>query len=176
MAGQTYLTEGPWSDEASAAAEFDALASVDPRFREIHREVRGAYTLRSPFEHQSSPRIDRILMPSKALLDTKWETGPIGVEIKAPGTKLGVVVSQCLDYLRASFEVRPGYWVTLGQVAIFCCPPIHGDLLSVMVQGRVLACRLSFDRRLTFWRNHQQTISLDDPNRNVLPLAKVGSR
>ena len=172
----SFETDGPWRSEEEAGAAFDAIAAADYRFGSAYAEVSGIYTLRTPFQPEQAPRIDRILTPSQELLDAGWTSGPIGVEIKAPGKKLGPVVAQCIDYARAAFEVKPGFWVVLGHVAVFHCPPVRGCLESVMVQERVLACRLSFDQHLTFWRGGTQVCSLTRTDRNALPLRKVGSR
>lgn len=169
-------TEGPWRDERDAAAAFDAAVDGDPRFGNVYHEVIGFYSSRSPFDLERTPRIDRILTPSAALVGAGWETGLIGVELKAPNLNAGPAVAQCLDYTRAAFEIRPGMFVYLGFVFLFPAKPEIGTVASLMAQHRVGTCLVGHDNYLRFMRDHTQVISIDEPKRNQIPRRKVGSR
>lgn len=169
-------TAGSFEDEKTASDAFDAIASADPRFSHLYAEVEGRYIAPSPFDRPVAPRIDRVLMPSRALQEAGWLHGPIGVEIKASGKKLGRVVAQAIDYTRASFEVKPGFHVPVGMVFVFPATPLRGDLDSVAVQNRVGTCNLTPNGELVFFRGQTQILSVREPHRNFVQLRKVGSR
>ena len=174
MVNQT--TEGPWEDEKSTCDAFDIAIRDDRRFSNIYSEVTGIYTSRSPYEENKTPRIDRVLIPSRALRNAEWVHGPIGIEIKAPGSKLGRPIAQCLDYLRASFEIMPGFHVPLSMVFLFQAPRFCGDLESIAIQHRIGTASLHRRGHIRFWRGATEIISLEEPSRNYMTLRKVGSR
>lgn len=176
MGDSNQYTVGPWETEDETAAAFDAAVAGDPRFQSIYREVRGIYTARSPYDHDQTPRIDRVLVPSKLLRDARWIHGAIGVEIKKPGTKIGHPLAQAMDYARASFEVMPGFHMPLAMVFLFPTHIIGGDLEAVTVQNRVGTCNLHPLGELVFFRGASRIMSIDEPQRNHVPFKKVGSR
>ena len=176
MTGRNEFTVGPWETEEKACAAFDAAASGDTRFSRLYREVEGRPLTRSPFDHDHGLRIDRILMPSKALQDAGWLHGAIGVEIKASGTKLGPVVAQAIDYTRCAFEVQPGFFMPVGFVFIFPVQIPGADLGSVMTQNRVGSCVVTPLGQLVFFRGSSRIVSVEERERNFIQLRKVGSR
>lgn len=161
--------------EQDACKQFDLSIAGDPRFSHTYPECRGIYQHRSPHEEEKSPRIDRVLIPSRELRNAGWLHGPIGVEIKKSETKVGPVIAQCIDYLRSSFELQPGLFAPIGIVFIFPCERITGDLESVMMQHRIGTCVPGRDGYLRFHFG-KWTVSLEEPDRNFIPTRKVGSR
>lgn len=136
------FTEGNWIDEPASSADLDSRIADCGLFN-VYRECRGQYiqppthTTRNERGEIPSPRIDRILTPKKELLaEVNWTLGVIGIECKASGKKLGPVVSQCLDYSRASFTVG-GFDVMLKWVFIWPLKHFVGDVASVMNQHRI---------------------------------------
>lgn len=176
MGDQNQHTIGAFEDEKAAADAFDAALVGDERFSAAYVEVPGRRMIRSPFDVDHELRIDRVLIPSEALQAAGWTHGPVGVEIKASGLKLGPVVAQCIDYAHASFEVRPGFHLPVSLVFIFSAPLALGDLGSLMAQSRIGSCQINSRGELAFYRGSAQVLSLRDSLRNFIPRRKVGSR
>lgn len=175
-----FTTSGSYATEESACAAFDRLAEKDPRFSRVYPECWGRYAHQSPYEDETKPRIDRILIPSKALQNAGWLHGPIGVEIKRSGIKVAPPIAQCIDYLRASFcpdeKTMAGFFMPVGMVFLFPCPLIHHGLASVMAQHRVGNCQIGYEGRLDFQFAGKHVLSLSENERNFIPRRKVGSR
>lgn len=119
-------------------------------------------------------------MPSRALQGAGWLHGPIGVEIKRSGIKVGPPIAQCIDYLRATFcpdeKAMPGFHLRLGMVFLFPCANVMHGLGSVMAQHRIGNCQLDYHGQLDFQFNAKHILSIDEPARNLIPRRKVGSR
>lgn len=135
------LTTNPLTDvpthlvtEPDICAELDARLELAGVFV-TYKEVCGTYLQPRLGAEVKPPRIDRILVPNKRLIDAGWRHGIIGVECKAPGKKLGPAITQCMDYSRASFrlpknsfDIMPR-WIVLWPMAP---EDLVGDLASVM--------------------------------------------
>lgn len=178
--GASYKTVGQFKTEAQACAEFDRLIDGDPRFSRIYRECWGHYINPSPYEDDEKPRIDRILIPSRELQRAGWLHGPIGVEIKRSGIKMGRPVAQCIDYLRATFcpdeKSMAGFHMRVGLVFLFPAPKPTHDLESIMAQHRVGNCHIDYHGKLDFQFAGRHVLSLTEGERNFIPRRKVGSR
>lgn len=130
-----------WPDERAVCADLDGRLDKCDLFK-VYKECHGQYiqppmyTRPGSFGGTPFPRIDRILVPNQPLVSIGWSLGVIGIECKAPGKKLGAVVSQCLDYSRAVFNVR-GFDVMLKWVFIWPLREYFGDIASVMDQHRI---------------------------------------
>lgn len=112
--------------EISVAADFDDVLSGLSKWFTVAREVTGWYVSQRCRVPAKQPRIDRILLPTRELRNAHgWSIGPVGVELKREGEKIGPAVCQCLDYSHAVFPVTGG---------LTC---VTGDLASVMVQNRI---------------------------------------
>jgi len=168
------------------ASEEDATAAVLRVLREnrkgwfgsIYREVRGAYRRIAPgTDVTKTPRIDLVVMPSQVLMDAGWQVGPIFIEVKRSGLKLGPVVSQCMDYSNAVFEIKPGFWIEPQWVFCFPVGNPGGPIASVMAQNRIgmaviskwSGLRLSAGSECVLNEEHE-TVRVPKPGR------KVGSR
>jgi hypothetical protein len=131
------LTAGEWDDERDACAALDAMIQSTGLF-DIHREVRGHYMLPRTDTPNRLPRIDRVLFPSSQLIgNLGWRYGPVGVECKRSGEKLGRPVSQMMDYSRAVWDVGDGLWVNLRYVLLWPLEKQHSELASIMSQNRL---------------------------------------
>lgn len=134
------FTLGSWKTEQESALFFDGI-SVQLEslgFWSSESEVSGTYMNCLPMEERQGCRIDRILYPKKKLVDEGWCFGPIGIELKRSGEKLGRPASQCIDYRNAIFTSADGTQFVLQQV--FLWPLLTwggGELESVMGQRRV---------------------------------------
>lgn len=132
------FTYGNWHTETASKAALDKIIQRSGLFR-IYPEVRGCY-LQPRYDQVGGPggvRIDRILMPTQELLDEGWVHGPIGVECKTSGVKVGPVMAQALDYLRSAWEIRTGYRFLLSWVFIWPLLKQTNFVGSVMAQNRI---------------------------------------
>lgn len=132
------FTDDGLADEACVAKEFDeVLASLANWFR-VASEVTGWYVSQRSRVKAGRPRIDRILMPTKAMQDEGWDIGPIGVELKREGgKKIGPPVCQAIDYTHAVFPVGNGSTCMLEWVFVYPLREVAGDIASIMLQNRV---------------------------------------
>lgn len=126
-----------YATEEQAAVAFDTAVASTNLFQ-IHREVRGTLTQPRPGQVDKSVRIDRILIPTQALIDLGWRHGIIGVEIKRSGVKLGPALAQAMDYTRSTFTLEGGdFLIVPTWVLVWPAENEHGPLASLMAQNRV---------------------------------------
>lgn len=176
MSVQQVLTGGNFGDEPTAWVHFDAQAERNAMFR-VHREVWGEliqprFGCDDPPAESGGPvrkgnwlRIDRILVPSRKVLDAGWCGGLIGVEGKRSGAKIGKVISQALDYSRCVFELPDTHFLVMVRW-VFLWPlegEPKGDLGSVMAQNRIGWVRSSTRTPLVFGcgMTHGITVNFD---------------
>lgn len=154
------LATGDHAVESDCWADFDAAMERLSDYFTVLNEVSGWYLQQRAFCQPKRPRIDRILTPKKPLLAAGWDIGPIGVECKRSGEKLGPAISQCLDYQRAVFPIHAGWTVNLEWVFLWPSGVIAGDIGSIMAQQRIgtmqrfksgieLGCGDGYDRTIT---------------------------
>lgn len=174
-------TTGGHAVETDCWAEFDAVMGSLENYFGVQREVTGWYLQPRSHCKPKQPRIDRIITPKRPLIQAGWDLGPVGVECKRSGEKLGPIISQCLDYQKAVFPIGHGYSVCLEWVFVWPSGVVPGDIGSIMAQQRIgtmqplplgrgvaLGCGDGFDN----------TISVDHGVRYRRPVCgyKVGSR
>jgi hypothetical protein len=175
----TWFTTGSWTTEAASASAFDQLVDGLALFR-IYREVSGTLCQPRPGQVDRSLRIDRILVPTAALITQGWAHGAVGVELKRSGVNIGPPLAQAMDYVRGTWSVA-GVWLQLGAVFLW---PIHkqsGPLASVMAHqrigsvshGRSDTIKFSFGEEVILARNSFSGIRLSSHPRGG---SKVGSR
>ena len=126
--------------ETEVTNKFDKIIK-DSKLFNIYSEVDGFYIQPRPTGEIKSPRIDRILTPTKKLRDLGYNYGIIGVEIKADNHKAGTALSQTFDYMRAVYFLKPNdiYYGSLMLDVSFIFPFEHftGDLESITKQNLV---------------------------------------
>lgn len=177
-------TSGDWATEPESCAALDEVLNAIKAFK-VHHEVRGHYLQPRLGQKPCTPRIDRILIPNATLLSRGWPYGPIGIECKRSGTNIGPPLSQLLDYSRAAWQIKQGFWITLEWVFLWPLESVGGGpLLSVFSQNRIgmastsryTALQLNCDQNLaTFSWNDTVRIGagLNGAGRNG---TKAGSR
>jgi hypothetical protein len=134
--GYDVFTQGEWETESEACAALDTLIQSTGLFQ-IFREVRGHYMAPRLDTKDRAPRLDRVLFPSPQLIERGWTLGPVGVECKRSGEKLGRPIAQMLDYGRAIWNMGDGMWVGLRFMFLWPLDKQHGDIASVMTQNRL---------------------------------------
>lgn len=132
------LTCGDWATEAESEAELDRRLNATNLWT-IYRQVEGRPYAQAPTDDVKGYRIDRVVFPTLAARLTGWDLGPIGIECKRSGIKIGKPISQALDYRRAFWHLdsSPESWFTLGFVFVWPIHPQGGPIASVMAQNRV---------------------------------------
>lgn len=135
-ANPEHYTAGQWTDETSSCTALDAILDTIGGFN-IYREVPGQYLQPRLGQPTSTPRVDRVLIPRTKLLDSGWPYGPIAIECKRSHVNIGPVTAQLLDYSRAAWQIRPGFWIVTQWTFLWPAPDIHGPMLSVYAQNRL---------------------------------------
>lgn len=165
-----------WQTEAESCADFDRRISMcieKEIFASVFREVRGYYLAHRPGREQQNAKIDRILIPGRALLDRGWQR-TIGVEIKKSECKIGPAVSQAIDYTYCAFNVGR-YWMHCERIFLWPFAMPRGPLQSVMLQngvGCVYGVRYEErSERRDGWRPDLLTFQLE---RNVIVVDADG--
>ena len=144
-------TDGEFENEQEAVACLHGIVEKFPEVFVLKSEVTGFYTQPRCNTENKTPRIDAVLIPRKRLLDAGWTQGPIGIECKTSGKKIGPVIAQAQDYSRAMFELHPGRDVSLRWIFIWPLEDAKGDLASIMTQNRIGSCKSTFRNPLEFW-------------------------
>lgn len=132
------LTAGDYPDEETACAALDR-AIYDAGIFQSHSQVAGTYAYRPHFKKHSDPKIDRILIPKKNLIDAGWQCGIVGIEVKRSNKELGPAISQMLDYMTADWTLpdKGGITVRLGYCFLFPLDRIGFDTASIFNQNRL---------------------------------------
>lgn len=169
---------GDFADEAAGLAHLDEMIERSKLFV-IHREVDGWLLHSLPCSEDKTMRIDRILMPTKLLLDAGWTHGFVGVEAKKPGEKMGPAIAQAGDYMRSAF-VSPltGGRLMLNWCVLYPFEYPSGPTESVLAQNRIATCS-PFDRHLTFKSSAKNLLNNWNGKIDIRPrdtLRKAGCR
>ncbi len=176
---QNVLTAPGFAEETLGLSELDNAIERSGAFR-VCREVCGEYLQPRLNAEQKGARIDRILLPNQKAIDAGWLDGPIGIEGKRSGMKIGKVLSQALDYSRCAWEIKNGFCVWLRWVFIWPLENPKADLESVMAQNRIGYVGPAPGSRIVFGCGGTNGITImPDGSLNCKPLPmgrKVGSR
>jgi hypothetical protein len=168
---------GRWETEEAAALAFDTAVESSGLFERVFKEVRGYYLNYRPNRQDRDARIDRILLPGKALRDAGW-TRVIGVEIKRSGEPIGKPLAQAIDYTYCAWNVGH-YWMLVENVFLWPFERQHKATESVMLQNSVGVVGYGFGNSVKFQLDGN-AISLErDGQWKVAPPRsglKVGSR
>lgn len=175
-----FFTDGDYETEPDSAAAFDDLCGRSELFH-VYKEVEGCLLQPRLKCQDKGVRIDRILTPTKKLLDSGWQHGDIGVEVKCSKKKIGPVVAQALDYMRSAFFLPTnGRTIVLDQIFIWPFIKAAGDIESVMTQHRIGGVWTSQWRPLTFNMSATTILSWNEDGtvfcKKCVFGRKVGSR
>lgn len=177
---QRYTTLGDYTTEVESQAALVDVVRRSGAFR-IYEQVRGQYVQNLPYKQPGEPRIDVVLMPTVETTNLGWNLGPVGIECKRSGMKIGRPIAQMLDYRRALFNINnSGAWVHLSWVFLWPMSQVHGEFASVMAQSQVGGVH-SYGGEGFALHGGQHMISSWTPSdglriRNIAQGRKVGSR
>lgn len=148
-------TTGNYQTEEEAKADF--LRHVNDDHWEVLSEVTGRAIFPKHDCDPASVRVDYVLFPKESLITSGWTAGPICIEVKRSGKKLGPVVSQAIDYMRCCFTVSRGQYSGLTFRPKFCIvfplARVQESLQSVMASERVGHAHVGIDSKLRIYMN-----------------------
>lgn len=144
-------TLGNLKTEIESAKFFDEIMAAHQNLFRVQKEVTGHYVqprfLAANVVDEDGrvkrPRIDRIILPQRDLIEAGWRHGPFGVELKKSGEKVGPPLSQILDYTRAVWflkdekGIRNGYNIMLDWCFLWPWDCGHGNVESIAIQNRI---------------------------------------
>jgi hypothetical protein len=170
-------TSGNWIDEETSANHFDYLVTSTNLFR-IYKEISGFYIQPRIGQDFTSPRIDRLLIPTDKLSNAGWKEGIIGVELKRSGIKAGPVLSQMIDYSRAIWKLKScgGIRVWLNWVFLWPLAKTTNTWASLMAQNRFGSCDSAPWAKLLFHSGEQLILRVNNDDSIVLGNPKNGNR
>jgi hypothetical protein len=94
--------QGPWKNEDEVKAFFYPLPALTNWFTVI-KELDDHPLWRNPWQDVKRGRADALLVPKPKLITAGWRSGPVLVDVKAPGTKTGEALGQVHDYMTSAF-------------------------------------------------------------------------
>ena len=149
---------------ARTIGSFDEAVTRHAGIFAVEKEVEGFYFGSRYGVDLVRPRIDRILIPCRKLIEAGWTQGPIGVEGKRSGEHIGPAISQAADYTRAAFALpsrMANCRIVLEWCFIWPVAKVYGDLASIMDQNRIGAVWLYPSGHLRFTTAGPNAITVD---------------
>lgn len=135
MASSGNATTGPYATEQEAKSAF--ISHVDDSHWEVLQEVTGEVIHPKVGCRATSVRADYILFPKEPLISSGWCVGPICVEVKRSGARLGPVICQAQDYMRCAFRAPHGLVFIPSFCVIFPLRRVSEAPQSIMSDGRI---------------------------------------
>ena len=176
--GELLTAEG-FADELASQKYLDEMLAKTGLFR-IYPEVVGEYIQPRLLAERKEARIDRLCIPTKKLLDAGWRHGPLGIEAKRSGQKVGPVVAQATDYSRVLWHFQPGFHVAVEWIFIWPMHKPYGAAESVMVNNRIGYAYSWNEKHFRLSAGPLTAIEWQEPDIvrvNFLPMGnKTGSR
>lgn len=112
-----YETYGNYQTEEEAAEAFDM--ALPPNCFRVHKEVKGTPIYNNSYKRGKDYRIDRLLIPTKPLINNGWDIGAVGVEIKRSKYPMGDVINQAHDYTSTTWRLENGIHLMSSWVLVF---------------------------------------------------------
>lgn len=178
------ITSGSYFDEQSAkSALLDSieLLNKEQKLFNIYEEVECHFLGAKPFANRDQGRIDLVLSPTKPLIDSGWENGFVGIEIKKSGHKAKDVLFQAADYSQSCFRMPASMGGFTGMFGIVCVFPEIKEggsfLSSFLAQNRLAQCSIDSGFSIsasgtTFFRKKREGLHV----RKFMSGCKTGSR
>jgi len=150
---RAHETTGSYETEELAKSEL--MRHISDEHWSVEQEVVGQVVHPKQDCRATSVRIDYILWPKEPLISAGWSVGPIGVEVKRSGVKLGPVISQALDYMRCQYSCAGGLAVRPKFCVIFPLDRVQEAVQSVMSSERIGHAHVGMDGKLRIYLNGQ---------------------
>ncbi len=144
------MTHGTWETEEESATAFDRALAASGLAERVYDEVDGQYLWPRLGWKDSACRIDRIVIPSAALIRSGWPHGPIGIEIEASRRKVAGPLEQLLDYTRAVWTIKKGFHIVLEWFFLWPWGNLGGNVGSLANNQRIGGVMESNYSHLTF--------------------------
>lgn len=146
-------TTGKYATEDEAKLDFIAHVNDDHWY--VEQEVTGEVVFPKPGCRLATVRVDYVLYPKMQLIESGWSVGPICVEVKKSGVKLGPVICQAQDYMRCTFNGPYGMRFRPQFCVIFPLARVGETTQSIMSDGRIGHSHIGDDRVLRVYLNGQ---------------------
>lgn len=102
---------------------------------------------------KTAVRADVVLFPQKELIDAGWNVGPVCVELKRSGVKIGPVVDQAMCYMRCIFNGRYGLKLMPQFCVVFPLARVGESMQSLMSHNRIGHSHVGQDGMLRMYIN-----------------------
>lgn len=107
----------------------------------LHAEVWGEYDKTSRNFDYGRCRIDRVAIPTQKAIESGWNCGPFGVEIKSSGCNINDLVLQSMDYRLAQFCLKgTGEPFALQTIVMWPTLPMQYTVAGICAQWRLATC------------------------------------
>jgi hypothetical protein len=144
-------TTGHYETEGDAKEDF--IRHVNDDHWDVYQEVSGQVIHPKQDCHATKVMADYLLWPKRFLVSQGWMVGPIIVEVKRSGYKLGPLLSQAFDYMRCQFSPIPGVTVKPKFCVVFPLSRVQETVQSIMSHERVGHSHVAEDGRLRIYLN-----------------------
>ena len=181
---ESQCTCGNFNPETEAEKFFDS--HINPEYFYNEKQVKGRRLYDDkPIVGGNGQNLipDRILYPTHKAYSDGWIYGPIGIEIKKSGIKLGPVFAQVLEQRQSIYrsEYLHGARVMPLLFAIFPADKIMNNLGSISVTQSILSCSYkSYNKCLKFYAGNIGVLSIGkngfEVNREWKPNTTKGHR
>jgi|SanBayMetagenome_1026888.scaffolds.fasta_scaffold02213_12 hypothetical protein len=139
--------------ETEDDAKRDLMGHVNDDHWEVYQEVAGQVIHPKQDCHATKVTADYILWPKQSLISQGWSIGPVIVEVKKSGHKLGPLLSQAFDYMRCQFSPAPGVSVRPKFCVVFPLARVQETVQSIMSHERVGHSHIGEDGLLRIYLN-----------------------
>lgn len=147
-------TTGKYATEDDAKLDF--IAHVRDDHWDVDQEVGGEVVFPKPGCRATTVRVDYVLWPKKTLVESGWGVGPICVEVKRSGVKLGPVICQAQDYMRCVLNGPNGLKFRPQFCVIFPLARVGEAVQSIMSDARIGHAHIGEDGLLRIYLNGQK--------------------
>jgi hypothetical protein len=148
---RSMLTTGNYEAEEDASKDF--IAHINDEHWHVEQEVTGEVVFPKPDCKSRAVRVDYALFPRPSLVEHGWSAGPIIVEVKKSGVKVGPVISQAMDYMRCVFNGPRGQRFQPRFCVIFPLQRLYEHMQSIMSDQRIGHSHVGDDNVLRVYLN-----------------------
>ena len=144
-------TTGNYETEEDARNDF--VSHVNEEHWRVEEQVTGEVVLPKLGADKRRVCADVVLFPQKRLIEAGWLVGPVCVELKRSGVKLGPVISQAMDYMRCVFNGRYGLKFMPQFGVVFPLARVGETAQAIMSHNRIGHSHIGQDGCLRLYLN-----------------------